>query len=139
MRPRALALAAQRADGWEASFLPPVAFADVSARVDLALAAAGRPRNALRRSVEIDAALADTPAEAVAAIEEFCSRRGIAREHPLLQGALAGDVDAVIARVLAYRQAGATDLMIGFADFPDTTMLERFAARVLPALSARGA
>ena len=27
--------------------------------------------------------------------------------------------------------------MVGFADFPDTTMLERFAACVLPALSAR--
>jgi alkanesulfonate monooxygenase SsuD/methylene tetrahydromethanopterin reductase-like flavin-dependent oxidoreductase (luciferase family) len=139
MRPRALALAARCGDGWEASFLAPAAFADASTRIDAALAVAGRPRDALRRSLEVDAAMADTPAEAVAAIEQFCRRRGIAREHPLLQGTLAGNVDAVIAHVLAYRKAGATDLMIGFADFPDTTMLERFAARVLPALSARGA
>ena len=139
MRPRALTLAAQRADGWEASFLTPAAFADAGARVDVALAAAGRPREALRRSVELDAAIADTRAEAIATVEQFCRRRGITREHPLLQATLAGDVDVVIAQVLAYRKAGATDLMIGFADFPDTTMLERFAARVLPALSARGA
>src|SRR5262249_48907567 len=120
-------------------FLTPAAFADASARVDFALAAAGRPREALRRSVELDAAIADTRAEAIATVEQFCRRRGITREHPLLQATLAGDVDVIIAQVLAYRKAGATDLMIGFADFPDTTMLERFAARVLPALSARGA
>jgi alkanesulfonate monooxygenase SsuD/methylene tetrahydromethanopterin reductase-like flavin-dependent oxidoreductase (luciferase family) len=137
--PRALALAARCADGWETSFLAPAAFAEASARVDAALAAAGRPRSALRRSIELDAALADGPAEAAAAVERFCAHRGIARDHPLLQGALAGDVETVVKRVVAYRQAGATDLMIGFTDFPDTTMLERFATRVMPALSAAGA
>ena len=40
-------------------------------------------------------------------------------------------------RALAYGEAGATDLMVGFVDFPDTTMLERFAKRVLPVLTAR--
>jgi alkanesulfonate monooxygenase SsuD/methylene tetrahydromethanopterin reductase-like flavin-dependent oxidoreductase (luciferase family) len=138
-RPRAIALAARCADGWETSFLAPAEFAEAGARLDAALAAAGRPRSALRRSVELDAALADTRAEASAAIERFCVHRNIARDHPLLRGALAGDVDTVAARVVAYRQAGATDLMIGFADFPDTTMLERFAARVMPAVSAAGA
>src|SRR5262249_2878287 len=127
-RPRAIALAARCADGWEASFLPPAAFAEAGARLDAALAAASRPRGALRRSVELDAALADTPDEANTAIERFCVHRNIARDHPLLRGALAGDVDTVV----AYRQAGVTDLMIGFTDFPDTTMLERFAARVMP-------
>jgi alkanesulfonate monooxygenase SsuD/methylene tetrahydromethanopterin reductase-like flavin-dependent oxidoreductase (luciferase family) len=135
---RAIALVARCADGWEASFLAPAAFADAAERVDTALAAAGRARNALARSIEVDAALADTPADTAAAIERFCARRGITRDHPLLQGTLVGDVDTVIARALAYRDAGATDLMIGFADFPETMMLERFAARVLPALSGRG-
>jgi alkanesulfonate monooxygenase SsuD/methylene tetrahydromethanopterin reductase-like flavin-dependent oxidoreductase (luciferase family) len=139
MGPRAIELAARCADGWEASFLAPPAFADCAARVEAALTATGRPRDALRRSVEVDAALADTPAHAAAAIDGFCAHRRIARDHPLLQGALAGDVETVIARALAYGKAGATDLMIGFADFPDTTMLERFAARVLPALRAAGA
>jgi alkanesulfonate monooxygenase SsuD/methylene tetrahydromethanopterin reductase-like flavin-dependent oxidoreductase (luciferase family) len=137
--PRAIALAARCADGWEASFLAPAAFAEAGARLDEALAAAGRPRGALRRSVELDAALADTPDEANTAIERFCVHRNIARDHPLLRGALAGDVDTVVARVVAYRQAGATDLMIGFTDFPDTTMLERFAARVMPVVNAAGA
>jgi len=32
------------------------------------------------------------------------------------------------------QSAGATDLMLGFADFPATTMLEGFAERVPPHL-----
>jgi alkanesulfonate monooxygenase SsuD/methylene tetrahydromethanopterin reductase-like flavin-dependent oxidoreductase (luciferase family) len=87
--------------------------------------------------VEVDAALVDAPAQAPAVIERFCRRRGIAPDHPLLDAALVGDTDAVIARVRAYGAAGATDLMVGFEDFPDTAMLERFGTRVLPALSAR--
>ena len=139
MGPRAIALAARCADGWEASFLAPPAFADAAARVDSALTAAGRPRDALRRSIEVDALLADTPAHAAAAIERFRAHRRIVRDHPLLKGAVAGDVETVIARALAYEKAGATDLMVGFADFPGTTMLEQFAAQVLPALRAPAA
>ena len=139
MRPRALALAARCADGWEASFLAPAAFADAAARVDAALAAAGRPAAALRRSVELDVAIADTRAEAAAARERFCAQRGIARDHPLLQGTLVGDVETIAERALEYEKVGATDLMLGFADVPATTMLERFAVRVFPALRARGA
>jgi alkanesulfonate monooxygenase SsuD/methylene tetrahydromethanopterin reductase-like flavin-dependent oxidoreductase (luciferase family) len=134
MGPRAIALAARCADGWEASFLAPAAFADAVAHVDAACRAAGRARG-LGRSVELDVALADTQAATAAAIDAFAQRRGLARDHPLLDAALIGDAEAVIAQALAYGAAGATDLMLGFADFPDTTMLERFARRVLPALT----
>jgi len=139
MRPRAIALAARCADGWEASFLPPAAFGSAAAQLDAALAMAGRPRDGVRRSVEVDAALLDAPAPVAAVIERFCRRRGIARDHPLLDAALVGDTDAVVARARAYGAAGATDLMVGFDDFPETAMLERFGTRVLPALSARAA
>ena len=134
---RAMALAARRADGWEASFLSPAAFADAAARFDAALVAAGRPRDVVRRSVEVDAALADAPHEAARATERFRAHRGLVRDHPLLDAALVGDVEAVVALALAYSEAGATNLMVGFVDFPDTTMLERFANRVLPTLTAR--
>jgi alkanesulfonate monooxygenase SsuD/methylene tetrahydromethanopterin reductase-like flavin-dependent oxidoreductase (luciferase family) len=137
MRPRAIALAARCADGWEASFLAPAAFGETAARLDTALVAAGRTRDAVRRSVEVDAALVHAPAQAAAVIERFCRRRGIARNHPLLDAALVGNPDAVLARARAYGAAGATDLMVGFEDFPDITMLERFGTRVLPVLSAR--
>jgi alkanesulfonate monooxygenase SsuD/methylene tetrahydromethanopterin reductase-like flavin-dependent oxidoreductase (luciferase family) len=134
--PRALALAARCADGWEASFLAPAAFAEAAARVDAAVATSARPRAAVGRSVELDVALGDTPAAAATAVERFCAVRGIPRTHALLGAALVGDRDAVVARVSAYARAGATDLLLAFSDFPQTTMLERFAQRVLPVLTA---
>src|SRR6266850_4189042 len=77
MGPRAIALAARGADGWEASFLAPAAFAAASSRLDAGLAAAGRPRGAVCRSVEVDAVLGDSGLEAAAAVERFCERRGV--------------------------------------------------------------
>jgi alkanesulfonate monooxygenase SsuD/methylene tetrahydromethanopterin reductase-like flavin-dependent oxidoreductase (luciferase family) len=139
MGPRALALAARCANGWEASFLAPRAFAAAAARLDTALAAVGRAPGAVRRSLEVDVALGDSRDDTARAAEAFCARRGIARDHPLLETALVGDADAVRERARAYAGAGATDLMVGFADFPETGMLERFAARVLPALTAGAA
>jgi hypothetical protein len=35
-------------------------------------------------------------------------------------------------------EAGLTDLMLAFADFPSTTLLQRFAAQVLPRSLSRG-
>jgi alkanesulfonate monooxygenase SsuD/methylene tetrahydromethanopterin reductase-like flavin-dependent oxidoreductase (luciferase family) len=137
MGSRALALVARAADGWEASFVTPAGFADIAARLDAALASAGRMRDSVRRSVEVDAAISESPADAAIAIERFCERRAVGRDHPVLAAALVGDADAVVARARAYGKAGATDLMVGFADFPATTMLERFAKRVLAALTAR--
>jgi alkanesulfonate monooxygenase SsuD/methylene tetrahydromethanopterin reductase-like flavin-dependent oxidoreductase (luciferase family) len=136
MGPRALESTARCADGWEASFLTPAAFAAAAARLNMALERAGRPRAALRRSLEIDAAIADDARDAARAIERFCAHRGLARDAALLDAALLGDGDAIVARIRAYAEAGVTDLMLGFADFPETVMLERFAARVLPALTA---
>ena len=135
MGTRAIRLAARCADGWEASFVTPAAFAQANATVDAALARSGRPDAGLRRSVELDAAPTASPADAAAALEHFRARRGLVSEHPLLDTALLGDRAAIVARVAAYAAAGATDLMLGFTDFPETTMLERFAACVLPALT----
>ena len=67
------------------------------------------------------------------------------RTHALLdahrmaeaQGADApGETVSVAGRVLEYADAGATDLMLGFADFPATGMLERFAREVAPRVAA---
>src|SRR5205085_143352 len=55
---------------------------------------------------------------------------------PLLRPALIGDAGAVVARLAEYERAGATDLMLGFVDFPATTMLERLAAAALRPESA---
>ncbi|MGH7346940.1 MAG: hypothetical protein ACREK4_18675, partial [Candidatus Rokuibacteriota bacterium] len=72
-----------------------------------------------------------TDAEAHEALGRFCLARGIEPSDALLATALIGTVDTVRARIAEYAAAGATDLMLGFADFPATGMTELFAERVL--------
>jgi alkanesulfonate monooxygenase SsuD/methylene tetrahydromethanopterin reductase-like flavin-dependent oxidoreductase (luciferase family) len=136
MGPRALALTARRADGWEASYLTPADFAARSARLDALLAAAGRRAGDVRRSVETDVILAGSRAEQDAWMLRFREERGGRAADAVLGTALVGDADAVAARVVEYAGAGATDLMLSFADFPATGMLERFARDVLPRAQA---
>jgi alkanesulfonate monooxygenase SsuD/methylene tetrahydromethanopterin reductase-like flavin-dependent oxidoreductase (luciferase family) len=135
MGPRALAVVARQGDGWEASHVAPAGLADRSARLDALLAEAGRPPAAVRRSVEVDVILAGSRAEQAAWTGRFAAERGVAPDHPVVRTALAGDADAVAARIGEYAAAGATDLMLGFADTPATAMLERFARDVVPRLS----
>jgi hypothetical protein len=61
----------------------------------------------------------------------FRAARSIERGHPLLDTVLVGDGPALVKRTADYEAAGATDLMLGFADFPSTGMLEAFAAQAL--------
>jgi alkanesulfonate monooxygenase SsuD/methylene tetrahydromethanopterin reductase-like flavin-dependent oxidoreductase (luciferase family) len=133
MRPKALALTAHRADGWEASYVSPAAFATLSARLDALLARAGRPPHTVRRSVEVDVIVGGSPAEREPWIRRFVAERD--GEAALLNTALVGDAEAVADQILAYAMAGATDLMLGFVDFPATTMLERIARAVVPRLA----
>jgi alkanesulfonate monooxygenase SsuD/methylene tetrahydromethanopterin reductase-like flavin-dependent oxidoreductase (luciferase family) len=137
--PHALALSARRADGWEASYVTPADFAARSARLDALLATAGRRASDVRRSVETDVILTGSRAEQDAWTRRFRAERGGHAANAILDTALAGDADAVAARVVEYASAGATDLMLGFADFPATGMLERFARDVLPRAQAESA
>lgn len=134
MRPRALALTARRADGWEASYVTPAAFGRLSARLDALLAHDGRAPHAVRRSVEVDVIVAGSPAEREPWIQKFSAERG-RDAAALLDTALVGDAESVAVRIGDYAAAGATDLMLGFVDFPATTMLERVAREVVPRLA----
>ena len=127
MKPRALELVARCGDGWEASYVSPTEFARLNAQVDRLAQDAGRLPHALRRSVEVDVAVVDAQAEAAAWRRRFCAERGIGGDDRLLTTALLGDAETVAAGIAAYAAAGATDLMLGFADFPATGMLERLA------------
>jgi len=135
---RALEMAARCADGWEASFLSPAAFAAAWERMGGLLARHGRGPHSLRRSIEVDVVLAPSRAETAAAVRAFRAARGISVDHPLVDGALIGDAETIAARVVKYAQAGATDLMLGFTDFPHTAMLEALAQR-LPGLRPHAA
>lgn len=135
MGERALAAAARHADGWEASYLSPDGFAERWTRLQSALQAVGREPAAMRRSVELDVVAAAARADVEPLVRRFCAAREIDRGHPLLETVLIGDGPALVQRIREYVRAGATDLMLGFADFPSTAMLEMFATRVLPEIS----
>jgi len=64
----------------------------------------------------------------------FESVRRVTSRHALLATALIGTPTAVRSQAQRFVRAGATDLMLGFSDFPETGMLELFAETVLPAL-----
>ncbi|HUF92020.1 MAG TPA: LLM class flavin-dependent oxidoreductase [Candidatus Limnocylindria bacterium] len=130
MGERATDLVARCADGWEASFLGPPAFAAAWQRVRGQLARHGRGADSLRRSIELDAAIAPSRAGAAVAVRGFCAARGLGVDHPLVAASLIGDAETIAERIAMYAGAGATDLMLGFADFPDIAMLETFAERV---------
>jgi alkanesulfonate monooxygenase SsuD/methylene tetrahydromethanopterin reductase-like flavin-dependent oxidoreductase (luciferase family) len=90
----------------------------------------------VRRSLETDVILTGSPAEHALWTGRFRAERGTAGGD-VLETALVGDADTVAARIVEYAAAGATDLMLGFADFPATGMLERFARDVAPRLAGR--
>jgi alkanesulfonate monooxygenase SsuD/methylene tetrahydromethanopterin reductase-like flavin-dependent oxidoreductase (luciferase family) len=127
--PGALA-AARHASGWEASYLTPASFGARWSRLTTLLEGAGRPWWDYRRSVELDVVIGRTEAQADEALRRFCAARRIEPTDALVATALVGTADAVRGRVAEYAAAGATDLMLGFADFPDTGMLELFAERM---------
>lgn len=131
MGPRALALTARCADGWEASYLSPDDFAARWQQLSKLLEAEGRGTESFRRSVELDAIVTETGASLDPLVARFCAERGIGRDHPLLDTVLAGHGPAIADRIASYEAAAATDLMLGFADFPSTRMLGLFAASVL--------
>jgi len=131
MGPGALGAAARRASGGEASYVTPAAFGARWRRLKTLLEAAGRPWWDYRRSVELDVVLGPTDAAVDEALRRFCVARRIEPTDALVATALVGPAEAVRARVAEYAAAGVTDLMLGFADFPDTGMLELFAERVL--------
>jgi alkanesulfonate monooxygenase SsuD/methylene tetrahydromethanopterin reductase-like flavin-dependent oxidoreductase (luciferase family) len=135
----ALALVARVADGWEASYLSPGEFARRWQELRRLLAAEGRGPESVRRSIEVDVVLGRSVIDATLALGRFCAARGIDQHHRLVATLLAGDATAVQEAASAYEAAGATDLLLGFADFPATDMLEAFAATVIPALRARAA
>jgi len=109
----------------------PDAFAERWSRLQTLLGEAGHPTGEYRRSVELDVVLGITEAEVADALQRFRAARAIEDGDALPVMALVGTADVVADQIARYAEAGATDLMLGFADFPSTRMVELFAEQVL--------
>jgi alkanesulfonate monooxygenase SsuD/methylene tetrahydromethanopterin reductase-like flavin-dependent oxidoreductase (luciferase family) len=130
MGDRMLALAAELAAVWEASYLAPDAFARKLKRLAEHCRANGRDVRDMQRSVEVDVVIAETPADLEAGARQFLRARSLPDGHPLLETALVGDPAQCRDRIMEYREAGVTDFTLSFADFPAPAMLRLFAERV---------
>jgi alkanesulfonate monooxygenase SsuD/methylene tetrahydromethanopterin reductase-like flavin-dependent oxidoreductase (luciferase family) len=136
MGDRMLALVAELADGWEASYLTPATFAEKLTRLAEHCQTTGRDVGQIRRSGEVDVVLALKPTEVKATTRLFLESRGLADGHPQLETARIGDPARCRDRILQYRNAGVTDFTLSFADFPAREMLRLFAEQVRPYPSA---
>ncbi len=134
MGDRMLALAAELADVWEASYLTPAAFAEKLKRLEGHCRASGRDVRQIRRSVEVDVVVGENASELSAGTRQFLKARALPGGHPLLETALIGDPSRCRERLLEYREAGVTDFTLSFADFTAPAMLRHFAEQVLPRL-----
>ncbi|MGH7428325.1 MAG: LLM class flavin-dependent oxidoreductase [Candidatus Methylomirabilaceae bacterium] len=130
MGDRMLAVAAELADGWEASYLTPAAFAEKLKRLKDHCHNTGRSARQIRRSVEVDVVVGDRGSELSAGTRQFLSARALPEGHPLLETALIADPSGCGDRILEYGEAGVTDFTLSFADFPEKGMLRLFAEQV---------
>lgn len=130
MRPRMLRLAAELADGWEASYLTAEEFAAKGRAIEAVCLRAGRDPGTLARSLEVDVVTGGDRAAVGRAARAFCRARGIRLEDPLVRTALVGTPATLRDRATRLGAAGATHLTLSFADFPRLGML-RLAASTL--------
>jgi F420-dependent oxidoreductase-like protein len=126
---RTLPLAARYADEWNAVFVPPARFAELNARLDTLLDAAGRPRNAVRRSLMIGSVFGRDERE----VEWLLAGR--TRAQLQARGILVGVADEIVEQIAAFAAVGVERIMVQWLDLDDLDRLAAFANRVLPQLA----
>ena len=125
---RTLPLVARFADEWNAVFIPPARFAELSAELDGLLAGAGREPASVRRSLMTGSAYGRDEAE-VAALLGGRDRAAFAE-----RGGLVGTAGEVAEQLGRFAAAGVQRVMVQWLELDDLDRLEQFAASVLPRL-----
>lgn len=125
---RTLALTAQYADEWNAVFVPPARFAELNAKLDELLTAAGRSRGAVRRSLMIGSVFGRNEAE----VEQLLAGRD--RASLRARGILVGTASEIVEQIHAFAEVGVERIMVQWLDLDDLDRLEAFATQVLPQL-----
>lgn len=138
---RTLPLVARHADIWNALYMAPAEFAERSAQLDALLAAAGRPPEAVRRTILLFPILGhdgaglerrtqvwrSDPAFASLALDDLLAQmRGF--------GAFVGTPAELVALLHSYAEAGVQEAMIQWFDPEDIEGLQQIADEVLPRL-----
>ncbi len=129
---RLLRIVARRADGWNVPFVAPEVFAAKSAVLTAWCEREGRDPAAVMRTVNLGLALAPDAAGARRKREALAEQFGAMLVF-LEPGMLIGTPAEVIARVAAYREAGAERINLALRAPFDLEALELFRERVIPA------
>lgn len=125
---RTLPLTARYADEWNAVFVPPARFAELNAKLDSLLDAAGRPREAVRRTLMIGSVFGRDEQE----VERLLAGRD--RQQLRARGILVGVADEIVEQIQAFAAVGVQRIMVQWLDLDDLDRLESFATSVLPSL-----
>ncbi|MCA9859100.1 MAG: TIGR03560 family F420-dependent LLM class oxidoreductase [Thermomicrobiales bacterium] len=126
---RTMPLAARYADEWNAVFVTPDRFRELSGHLDRLLAAEGRTPEAMRRTVMHRVTVGATDADVKRKTEDVDVAELKSR------GAMIGTPNDVAEGIQALGDAGAQRLMAQMYDLTDLDGVELLATRVLPQLS----
>jgi F420-dependent oxidoreductase-like protein len=128
---RTLPLTARFADEWNGVFLTADEFADLNARLDGLLREAGRPPEAVRRTLMTRGIFGRTQAE----VDRKLDRKldGVAREE-LAAAIIVGTADEFVDRLGRLSDVGVQRVMLQWLETDDLDGLEALAGTVLPQL-----
>jgi alkanesulfonate monooxygenase SsuD/methylene tetrahydromethanopterin reductase-like flavin-dependent oxidoreductase (luciferase family) len=124
---RTLPKAALYADEWNAHWIPPWEFERLNARLDDLVEGAGRPREAVRRSLLQAVVFGADERQLVAKLQ----RRGQPSDAMRAQGVLYGPPKGVAEQVDTYRKAGVERLILEWRDLDDMDGLAALARVVV--------
>lgn len=122
---RTLPLTARYADEWNAVFVPPARFAELSAQLDGLIALNGREPASVRRSLMTGCFFGRDDAAVTAALGPRD------RQALLERGVVVGTAEAVIAQLGRYKEAGVQRIMLQWLNLDDLDGVEQLAAQVI--------
>ncbi len=124
---RTLPLVARYADEWNALFVPPARFAELSGRLDELLIAKGREPGDVKRSLMTGCILGRDAAD----LERKLAGRGRAAAELHERGMVVGTGGQIREQLGAWAEAGVQRIMLQWLDLDDLDGLETLAAAVL--------
>jgi F420-dependent oxidoreductase-like protein len=124
---RTLPLVVRYADEWNGVFIPANRFQDLSRKLDVLLAHAGRDVKSVRRSLMHGVICARTEDEVAARL----AARGQTRDALAATGMIIGTPDQIPAQLDVYRAAGVETLMLQWMEQDDVDGLKALAAAAL--------
>ena len=141
-RRRTLPLVARYASVWNALYLTPDGFRELSSYLDTLLQASGRQPQEVRRTMMLTVFFGRDEAELDRRLAFRRDRPELANlplaqviERLVSQGrALVGNAEQIAAQIQAYGRAGVDELMLQWFDMEDSDGLHAFATSVLPRL-----